>query len=497
MHEVAERNAALQKLRQSEASFQALVEAVQDYAIFRLDRLGRVATWNSGAWRISGYGAAEILGEHFSRFYTREDVDACRPEEHLRLAAQGGRFQGQGWRLRKDGSRFWANVVVAALRDESGRLQGYAKVTQDISELKQTEDALRHREQLLDAFFSTSPVGLAVLGRDLRFQRVNRTLAAINGIAAEEHLGQTVRTVIPELASQIEPFLQQALVTGHAILNREICGPIPSQGESIGYWVANYFPIRDETGEVVQVGTVVMDITDCRKAEQSLQRLSGRLMELQDQERRRIARELHDSIGQCLTAIKINLELLTREAGKAHLSEGAHKALAEVSALADQCSSDTRTISYLLHPPLLDERGLSSAVRWYADGFAARCGIALSLELPDGIRLPQPVETTLFRIIQECLTNIHRHSGSATASIRLLTRAEEVTLEVRDQGKGMPPTQLKRCNGAAQAVGVGIAGMRERVRQLGGQLEIESALHGTAVRAVLPLGGGQWQRFAS
>jgi len=497
MHEVVERDAALQKLRQSEASFQELVEAVQDYAIFRLDLFGRVATWNSGARRISGYGADEILGEHFRRFYTKEDIYTGRPEEHLRLAADCGRIQYQGWRVRKDGSKFWANIVVTALHNEDGELQGYAKVTQDISELKQAEDALRHREQVLDAFFRTSPVGLAILGRDLRFQRVNRTLAAINGIAAEAHLGQTVRTVIPQLASQIEPFLQQALVTGHAILNREICGPIPSQGESIGYWVANYFPIRDETEKVVQVGTVVMDITDCRKAEQSLQRLSGRLMELQDQERRRIARELHDSIGQCLTAIKINLELLTREAGKAHLSEGAHKALAEVSALADQCSSDTRTISYLLHPPLLDERGLSSAVRWYADGFAARCGIALSLELPDGIRLPQPVETTLFRIIQECLTNIHRHSGSATASIRLLTRAEEVTLEVRDQGKGMPPTQLKRCNGAAQAVGVGIAGMRERVRQLGGQLEIESALHGTAVRAVLPLGGGQWQRFAS
>ena len=489
MNEVAERDAALQKLRQSEASFQALVEAVLDYAIFRLDLLGRVATWNGGARRISGYSAAEILGERFSRFYTQEDIDAGRPEEHLRLAADCGRIQYQGWRVRKDGSKFWANIVVTALRDEDGELQGYAKVTQDISELKQAEDALRHREQLLDAFFSTSPVGLAILDQDLHFQRVNQTQAAINGIPAEEHLGQTVRTVIPELASQIEPLLKQALVSGQAILNREICGPTPSQRDRLGYWVANYFPIRNETGEVVQVGTVVMDITDCRKAEQSLQRLSGRLMELQDQERRRIARELHDSIGQCLTAIKINLELLVREVGKAHLSEGAHKALAEASALADQCSSDTRTISYLLHPPLLDERGLSSAVHWYADGFAERCGIALSLDLPDGIRLPQQVETTFFRIIQECLTNIHRHSGSATASIRLQTATERVTLEVRDQGKGMPPTQLKRCNGAAQTVGAGIAGMRERVRQLGGQLEIESAPQGTTVRAVLPLGG--------
>ena len=239
------------------------------------------------------------------------------------------------------------------------------------------------------------------------------------------------------------------------------------------------------------MGIVVMDITDCRKAEQSLQRLSGRLMELQDQERRRIARELHDSVGQCLTAVKINLEVVGRELASARLSDAAQKALAEASVLADQCSSDTRTISHLLHPPLLDESGLSSAVRWYADGFATRCGIALSLDLPDGIRLPQQVETTLFRIVQECLTNIHRHSESSTAAIRLQMGAENVTLEVRDQGQGMPANQLKRCKGAAGVVGVGIAGMRERVRQLGGRLEIDSGPKGTLVRAVLPLGGGQ------
>jgi PAS domain S-box-containing protein len=491
MHQVAERDDTVQRLRRSEASFQALVEAVQDYAIFRLDLLGRVATWNSGARRMSGYTAAEILGEHVRRFFTREDDDAGRPQEHLRLAAQAGRIQYQGWRVRKDGSRFWANVVIMALRDESGRLQGYAKVTQDISELKQAEDALRLREQLLDAFFSTSPVGLAILDRDLRFQRVNRTLAAINGIAADEHLGRTVRAVIPQLAPQIEPLVQEALLTGQAVLNREICGPVPGQEGVLGYWVANYFPIRSEAGEVVQVGIVVMDITDCRKAEQSLQRLSGRLMELQDQERRRIARELHDSVGQCLTAVKINLEVVGRELASARLSDAAQKALAEASVLADQCSSDTRTISHLLHPPLLDESGLSSAVRWYADGFATRCGIALSLDLPDGIRLPQQVETTLFRIVQECLTNIHRHSESSTAAIRLQMGAENVTLEVRDQGQGMPANQLKRCKGAAGVVGVGIAGMRERVRQLGGRLEIDSGPKGTLVRAVLPLGGGQ------
>jgi PAS domain S-box-containing protein len=351
-------------------------------------------------------------------------------------------------------------------------------------------EALRDSKCLLDGFFAASPAGLAILDRHLRFQRVNDTLAAINGVPAEDHLGKTVREVIPELADQVEPYMRNVLFTGQKMLNRELCGPIPGGEGAIGYWVANYFPIPSESGGISRIGCVVLDITDCRRAEESLRRLSGRLMELQDEERRRIARELHDSIGQCLTAIKINLDILDRSLSQPDLDLRTAKALAEALSLTDQCSSDTRTISYLLHPPLLDERGLASAIRWYADGFAQRSGIRLSMDLPsDDIRLPQPVETTLFRIVQESLTNIHRHSGSTMAEVRLLTDAESVILEVRDEGHGMPAASLRRCNGSGRMVGVGIAGMRERVRQFGGKLDILSDSRGTQVRATLPLGG--------
>jgi len=248
--------------------------------------------------------------------------------------------------------------------------------------------------------------------------------------------------------------------------------------------------LRDEVGEFIDFATFTQDIAERNQAEDALRRLSGRLMELQDQERRRIARELHDSIGQCLTAIKIDLELLQRDPGQEKLGARAREALAEACGLAEQCSTDTRIISYLLHPPLLDERGLPSAVRWYADGFAKRSGIRLFLGLPDdGTRLPQALETTLFRIVQECLTNIHRHSGSPTAQIRLQVEDERVILEIRDQGRGMRRGKLKQDDGASAMIGVGIAGMRERVRQLGGELEIESSKLGTAVRAILPLRG--------
>ncbi|HMK22578.1 MAG TPA: histidine kinase, partial [Terriglobales bacterium] len=328
------------------------------------------------------------------------------------------------------------------------------------------------------------------LDSELCFRRVNGTWAEMTGAPAEAHLGRSVREVVPGFADQIEPCMRRVLHTGQRMLNLEVCGATAGGEDSVSHWVANYFPICSLNGDVSGIGCVFLNNTTCRRAEASLRRLSGRLMELQDQERRRIARELHDSIGQCLTAIKINVETLDRSLPKESLDARTAKALAEAVNLADQCSADTRTISYLLHPPLLDERGLTSAIRWYADGFAQRSGLRLTLDLPkEGARLPQPVETTLFRIVQESLTNIHRHSGSAMAEIRLLIDAESVVLEVRDQGCGMPIAGLRRCQSTGHTVGVGIAGMRERVHQFGGRLQISSSPHGMLVRATIPLGG--------
>jgi PAS domain S-box-containing protein len=483
MHEVVEKPDEVQQLR-------ALIDAVDDCAIFRLDPYGNVVTWNSHAQRIKGYRPSEIVGQHFSRFYTGEDVDGGEPAAHLRKALEHGRSDDEGWRVRGDGSRFWAHVTITALRDEDGQLQGFVKVTRDRTERKLAEDALRQSERLLDGFFSASPAGLAILDQDLCFQRVNETMAAINGVSKQDHLGRSVREVIPDLADQVEPFAKQVLLTGRKTLNHELRGPMPSEEGAVGHWVANYFPIVGENGEITQVGCVVLDITDCRRAEESLRRLTGRLMDLQDQERRRIARELHDSVGQSLTAIKMNLEFLNGSLSGSPLTPKAAHALTDALKLSEQCSSDTRTISYLLHPPLLDERGLASAIRWYADGFAQRSRLHLSLDLPvEEARLPQALETTLFRVVQESLTNIHRHSESASAEIRLLTDAENVVLEVNDKGHGMPAASLRQCNSSTRALGVGIAGMRERVRQFGGRLEIQSSPKGTTVRATLPLGG--------
>jgi signal transduction histidine kinase len=217
-----------------------------------------------------------------------------------------------------------------------------------------------------------------------------------------------------------------------------------------------------------------------RDSEKSLRSLTGRLLELQDEERRRFSRELHDSLGQYLAAVKMNLDMFSN-------SQPRNKLLSEAIHLLDQSIAETRTISHLLHPPLLDEAGFLSAAKWYLDGFAQRSGIAVKADLPDDLgRLPKPVELGLFRVLQESLTNIHRHSGSSRAEVALKLFPGKVILEVRDFGHGIPPERLKSFEARGANFGVGLAGMRERLRELGGQLEIRSG-NGTIISVTMPL----------
>ena len=229
----------------------------------------------------------------------------------------------------------------------------------------------------------------------------------------------------------------------------------------------------------VQERTTELDTTN-----ENLRELSARLLRLQDDERRRIARELHDSVGQMLAALNMNLATVRGDLER--LAKTANT-LADSENLVDQMSSEVRTISHLLHPPLLDEAGLSSALRWYVEGFTVRSKIKVDLDLPEDFgRLPRESETAIFRVVQECLTNIHRHSGSPSAKIRLRQRDEQVTVEIADRGRGIPP-EKKEQMASSGAPGVGIRGMRERLRQLSGTLEIHSNGNGTVIEVRLPI----------
>ena len=252
-------------------------------------------------------------------------------------------------------------------------------------------------------------------------------------------------------------------------------------------------PIRDNDGHITGGVIVNEDVSAKMAAEHErneslvqMRALTGRLMRAQDDERRRIAQMLHETTAQDLAALKMLLARLSRTAD--HLSDDDRSALAESISLAEQSMTEIRTLSYVLHPPFLDETGLLSALRWYAQGFAKRSGITVDLDLPESFeRLPLDTETALFRVVQELLINIHRHAGSATARIRLRRDAEALVLEIDDRGHGIPDASLNDIMSGRGPVGVGIAGMSERIRQLGGRLEITSSDQGTTVRVRLPL----------
>ena len=245
------------------------------------------------------------------------------------------------------------------------------------------------------------------------------------------------------------------------------------------YEVRDHLRERQEAEEALRrAHNALESLVEQRTA--ALRRLSVKLLTVQDEERRRIARELHDSLGQDLTAAKISLDMLAQER-----DDSAY--LREVRKLVDRCISDTRTLSHLLHPPLLDEAGFVSAARWYVEGFGRRSGIASKLELPEHLtRLPRNAETALFRILQEALTNVHRHSGSRAVDVRVTESETKVVLTVKDYGMGVPREVLDRFWKTGN-VGVGLAGIRERLKELGGFLEIEANLDGTLLRATIPV----------
>jgi signal transduction histidine kinase/CheY-like chemotaxis protein len=238
--------------------------------------------------------------------------------------------------------------------------------------------------------------------------------------------------------------------------------------------------VAQEVTELVETNIAL------RENETSLRTLSARILQLQDQERRKIARDLHDTTGQELAVLVMSLKHLGDSLDRPDID--VRKALVDAAELARKVNEEIRTLSYLLHPPLLDEFGLVSALKWYVEGFAQRTGIEVKLEIHDNLRrFPAEKETALFRVVQESLTNVMRHSGSRRAKIVVCVSVDEVELTVQDEGKGIPSAALDRLSTGGKMLGVGIPGLRERLRQFGGKLEIFSAPSGTRLVATVPI----------
>jgi signal transduction histidine kinase len=237
--------------------------------------------------------------------------------------------------------------------------------------------------------------------------------------------------------------------------------------------------LRESEADLRQAKDKLESIVEQRTS--ALRHLSARVLTLQDAERRRIARELHDSFGQYLVGLKLNLDMLKGSPGRLELWSQSEE-------LMERCVSEVRTLSYLLHPPMIDDVGLASAARWFVDGIGQRSGVKVTLDAsPDLERLPAEVELVLFRVLQEGLTNVHRHSGASSADVVIRRETEQVVLQVKDNGCGIKEEALRRFEQTGAGMGVGLSGMRERVCELGGRMKVEADSCGTSLHVTIPL----------
>jgi PAS domain S-box-containing protein len=397
--DVTDRNLTEQVLRVSEERFRLLVEGVREYAIFQLDPMGHVVSWNVGAERLKGYSSEEIIGKHFSVFYPQEDQKNNKPQDLLANAARYGQSEDEGWRIHKDGSRFWANVVITALRDPKGNLLGFAKLTRDTTERRQKEEALTKAKELLE---------LRVEQRTAVLTRVNQELRT--EIAERQHAEEQLRASLDQLRA-----------------------------------------------------------------------LTGRLQTVREEERAFISREIHDELGQACTAIKMDLALIGRRLTK-NQTQLRSKVESTIQ-LVDSTIATLRRIASELRPRTLDDLGLAAALESQAQEFESRTGIRCIVTLPQELlRLDADTSTAIFRIFQESLTNVARHSQATRVEAHLEQQGDRIILQVSDNGRGFDPEEAKARKS------LGLVGMQERALLLHGDLKIEGVLGaGTTMTLAIPL----------
>ena len=331
-----------------------------------------------------------------------------------------------------------------------------------------TQDNARQQNKLIE---------VAVLGEQ-RIQLLQESVALKqSGVSTLEDQAAITRRIVA-VSNQTDSVLQAMQDEEQRLLNERL-----DRGERVArlvaFLLASTFLIAC-LFLILHHLLLTRELLGRQRAETSLRSLSARILQIQDEERRKFSRDLHDSLSQYLVGTKMNIDLLAGELPNNPL-------LADSSELLERALAETRTISHLLHPPMLDETGFATAARWYVDGFSKRSGIKTSIDIPENFdRLPPAAEIALFRVLQESLTNVHRHSRSNEADVTVALNQQNVVLQVRDNGAGMPPDFLERFLSNAGNTGVGLAGMRERIRELGGHLDVQSDASGTFIAAVVP-----------
>jgi PAS domain S-box-containing protein len=462
-------------LRLSEEKFSKAFLASPYAIIISTIEDGRLIEVSDSFLQVTGFSREESIG------HTALELglwrDASGQNEILREIQDAGRVRSKEITYQiKGGKQLPVNYSATAI--ELGGRRCLLSVCEDITERKRAEERLREYEKALGSVEEM----IAVVDREYRFLLANHSFLNVLGLKEEEVVGRLVTEVIE--SEYFEPVAKGKLEEAFCgkIVKDETKYTFPQIGQR--EILVSYFPIEGAVC-VDRVVCVGQDISDRKRAEAELRRLSGQLLHSQDEERRKIARDLHDSTGQDLVALVTTLSQLHDAIPSANRTR--RRLASQCQAIAERSLREVRTLSYLLHPPMLDASGLEDAIRHFADGFGRRTGIEVDLEIsPQFGRLPEDLELGLFRVVQESLTNIQRHSGSFTAKLQLNRNPGKILLEVSDTGRGIFAGEPEHEGRFPLSKGVGIPSMEERVKQIGGRLEIKSSSNGTIVRVAVP-----------
>ena len=492
IQDITDRKATEERQRQLAAANEQLLKNLQLH--FNSMPVGCIVTlpnvtvmdWNPAAQRIFGFSRAEMLGQRpLHRIFppaTRKAMEQFIAGLLEASDTRTARYKN----LTRDGRTIVCDWHGTPLRDDVGRVVGVLAMVQDITERLRAEAALRESERRLSTMIANLPSGFAYQcanDRDWTMRFITDGVRALTGCTPEDFTSGKQHwndLIHPADRERVWHEIQAAL-SARSPYQLEYRLQVADEVER---WVWEQGAgVFNSEGEVEALEGMVVDISARKHAEAAAREFSGRLLAAQDEERRRLARELHDTTAQTIAALCMNLTMLGAKLPPA--DPAATQLLADAAGLGERAGQEIRTIAYLLHPPILEHVGLAGAIREFAAGFGRRSGIAVSVEIAPGVTRHSPeIELALLRIVQESLGNVHRHSGSPTAIIRLRQAAGEIVLDVADVGRGFPVTGAGRSE--AGQIGVGIAGMRERLRHLGGHLEISSGPGGTILRAILP-----------